>query len=208
VLIALGVLMVGEAIAFSQQINASPFSDSATSPWKAGICQGFLKGTKEWDLFVGPGMGIRTLGSRHNHDWGLGIMDFGWVFTDVVGLDHWYRGNWELVAETFGGVQFHPNAAYLVGLGPHLRYNFAPGHRWIPFLDLGAGGTLTDIQSGDLSTTFEFNLNAAVGAHYFLRDDLGLSFECRFTHLSNAGLDYPNLGVNTVTFLFGLSFYF
>jgi hypothetical protein len=88
------------------------------------------------------------------------------MFTDVVGQDHWFRGNWELVGEIFGGEQFHPDAAYFVGGGPHLRYNFAAGHRWVPFLDLGAGATATDIRNSDISTTFEFNLQAGAGAHF------------------------------------------
>jgi hypothetical protein len=203
-----GALILFQTPAFTQDRTESAFSTEPASIWNAGVGEGFKEGTRELNFLAGAGLGLKMLGSRQGHDWALGIVDFGWMISDVVAPDHWYRGNWELLAEIFGGGVFHPNAAYLVGTAPHLRYNFAIGHRWVPFIDFGVGVTATDIRNGDLSTTFEFNLNAAIGTHYFLRDDLGLMLECRCTHLSNSGLEEPNAGVNTVTFLLGLSWLF
>lgn len=180
---------------------------SKTSIWRNGPGEGFRAGAHELDAVAGAGFGVRIL-EYHTHDWGMGALDYGWVFTDVVADDHWYRGNWELIGEVFGGVQYRPDEAYFVGGGPHLRYDFAPGHRWVPFLDLGAGATATDIRSGDISTTFEFNLQAGAGAHYFFRDNLALTFQARFIHFSNAGIKFPNLGVNTLTGLIGVSWFF
>src|SRR5205085_11908698 len=98
-----------------------------------------------------------------------------------------------------GGGQYRPEEAYFIGGGPHLRYDFAPGHNWVPFVDLGAGVTATDIRSGDISTTFEFNLQAGAGAHYFVAKNLALTAQARFVHFSNAGIRFPNLHVNTIT---------
>ena len=157
---------------------------------------------------AGVGLGMKVLQSVGIHDWGIGIIDYGWVFTDVVGQGHWYRGNWELIGELFGGYQYRPEGAYFVGAGPHLRYNFATGCHLVPFIDLGAGVTATDIREPDLSTTFEFNLQAGGGVHYFLREDLALTAQWRFIHFSNAGIKYTNLGVNSSTFLLGVSWFF
>lgn len=66
-----------------------------------------------------------------------------------------------------------------------------------------AGATATDIRQPDLSTTFEFNLQGGGGLHYFLRNDLALTFQWRFIHLFNAGIKFPNTGVNNSTFLPG-----
>ena len=89
-----------------------------------------------------------------------------------------------------------------------LRYDFATRSKWVPFVDFGAGATATGIRNGDLSTIFEFNLQAGLGTHFFLRNDLALTFQYRFIHLSNAGIEFPNVGVNTSNFLLGLSWFF
>jgi lipid A 3-O-deacylase len=130
------------------------------------------------------------------------------VFSHLKGTGHWYSGNWELLGDLFGGFQYHPDRAYLAGVTPILRYEFATGTRFVPFIDLGAGATLTDIRDGDLSTKFEFNLQYGFGTHYFLRDDLALTAQYRFIHLSNAGISSPNLGVNNNTVYLGLSWFF
>jgi len=45
----------------------------------------------------------------------------------------------------------------MAGFAPHLRYNFATGTRWIPYLEIGAGLSATSIGPTDLSHFFEFN---------------------------------------------------
>lgn len=89
-----------------------------------------------------------------------------------------------------------------------MRYNFATGTRWIPFVDGGAGVTATSIGPPDLSGTFEFNLQAGTGIHCFLSDNLALSLEARYIHWSCAGIHQPNAGLNGVTGLLGLTFFF
>jgi lipid A 3-O-deacylase len=98
--------------------------------WRAAAGEGFRKGTHELEAVAGPGFGVRIL-EDHAHDWTMGIIDYGWIFTDVLGDGHWYRGNWELIGEIFGGGQYRPESAYFIGGGPHIRYDFAPGHRWV-----------------------------------------------------------------------------
>ncbi len=126
----------------------------------------------------------------------------------VWGEDHWYRGNLEFRLELFTGAQFFPRSEWLVGLTPHLRYNFATGTRWIPFLDGGAGVTATGIGPPDLSGTFEFNLQAGGGLQWFLKENVALSLETRYVHWSCAGISKPNLGLNGVIGLLGITLFF
>ena len=126
----------------------------------------------------------------------------------VKGNGHWYRGNWELRGELFGGAQFSPRSDWVVGLTPHLRYNFATGTRLIPYVDAGAGVAATSIGPPDLSHTFEFNLQAATGARWFIKKNVALSLEARYLHLSCAGIDSPNLGVNNIGGMAGISWFF
>ena len=89
-----------------------------------------------------------------------------------------------------------------------MRYNFATGTRWIPFFDAGAGVTATGIAHPDLGGTFEFNLQPGVGMHWFVRDNLALTGEVKYMHMSCAGIDNPNLGLNDVVFWIGVTWFF
>jgi hypothetical protein len=189
------------------QTNSIALSES-NSLWRAGVGQGFTKGVFGLDVSGGAGFGVRMLGTSEIHDWWLTAAQFGYVLSDVVGKDHFYRGNFELLGQLFGGEQYHPSRAYLVGLGPMLRYDFATGTRVVPFFDVSAGVTATDIRNGDLSSTFEFNLQAGVGAHVFLTDCFALTGQCRLIHISDADITSPNNGVNNVTFLLGATWFF
>jgi len=88
-----------------------------------------------------------------------------------------------------------------------LRYNFATGSRWVPFVDAGAGVTATGIGAPDLSGTFEFNLQAGGGVQWFLKENLAVTFEARYTHWSCAGIHEPNFGLNGVTGLLGIKLF-
>ena len=185
-----------------------PLTLPAPSLWQAGVGEGFTRGAKELSLSGGIGFGSPIFGSIEHHDWVIGVVEFGWVFSEVQGKGHWYQGNFELLGDLFGGMQFHPEHAYLVGMAPILRYDFATGTRFVPFVDIGGGVTSTDIRNPDLSTPFEFNLQLGGGTHYFLRENLALTVQYRFIHLSNAGISSPNLGVNTSTIFAGVSWFF
>ena len=179
--------------------------------WQNGIGEGFLPAVQDFSIEPGIALGIAAFGSRQAHDLALLSLAYGHMLGQVMGEGHWYRGNFEGRLELFGGAQFSPDVdtdGWLVGLTPHLRYNFATGTRWIPFLDVGAGVTATGIGPPDLSGTFEFNLQASTGVRWFLRDDLALTGEVRYMHLSCAGLHQPNLGINNVGFFLGVTWFF
>jgi hypothetical protein len=151
---------------------------------------------------------VVILGGRECHDLALAGISYGYMLGAVQGVDHWYRGNWEFRGELFSGGQFSPEPEWLVGLTPHLRYNFATGTRWIPFFDAGAGVSATSIGPPDLSHTFEFNLQAATGVRWFINDNLALGIEARYLHMSCAGINTPNLGLNNVNGMVGITWFF
>jgi hypothetical protein len=108
----------------------------------------------------------------------------------------------------FGGGQYSPSKEWVIGLTPHVRYDFATGTRLVPFFDGGAGVTATGIGPPDMSGTFEFNLQVTTGAYWFLRDDLAMTGEVSYMHMSCAGIHHPNLGANNVIFMIGLTWFF
>jgi len=192
----------------SGQDSVSRILSPSFSPWKGTIGDGFRRNIFETDASLGAGFGMKVLESSQAHDLALARVNFGWIFTDVVADQHWYRGNWELLAEVFAGAQYRPDIDYVVGIGPVLRYNFATGSRWVPFIDGSTGVSATSIRAGDLSTTFEFNLQAGAGTHYFFRENLAATLQYRFLHLSNANLKTPNRGVNDSVIYIGLSWFY
>jgi opacity protein-like surface antigen len=173
-----------------------------------GIGSGFRKGLYQVGGTVGAGFGTKVLGTTQKHDLASASVNLGWVFTDVIAPDKWYRGNFELLLELFGGGQFNPYGRYFVGLTLLIRHNFATCSRWMPFVDAGAGVSATNIEGPDLSGTFQFNLQGGVGTHYFLSDRTALTVQYRWLHFSNAGIRDPNHGTNTQMFHVGVSWFF
>ena len=180
----------------------------ASSIWQNGVGEGFRSTVHTVSVEAGVGVGMAAFGSRQAHDLALMSLSYGHMLGPVLGEGHWYRGNLEWRVELFGGGQYSPESQWLIGLTPHLRYNFATGTRWIPFFDCGAGVTATGIAHPDLGGTFEFNLQACGGVHWFVRDNLALTGEVKYMHLSCAGIDKPNLGVNDVVGMIGLTLFF
>jgi lipid A 3-O-deacylase len=176
--------------------------------WENGVGEGFLPGARSFTVSAGANYGIATFGSEEQHHLALISLEYGHMLGHTLGQGHWYRGNPQFRLELFGGAQFSPSTESLIGLAPHLRYNFATGTPWIPFFDLGAGVSATSIGPPDLSGTFEFNLQAATGIQWFVKPNMALSLEVRYLHMSCGGIHRPNQGLNGITGMLGVTFFF
>jgi len=164
----------------------------------------FLSTNWNLGLTLGAGFGVTAMGSSQAHHLTAATVHLGKLLeSDISFLRHV-----ELAGELWSGAQYHPDTAYLVGLTPVVRYHFLPGSRLDPFLDGGGGVTATDIGHPDLSTTFEFNLQAGIGFHWVLWKNMALTFDARYIHLSNAHIETPNNGVNSFLFSSGLTWFF
>ena len=103
---------------------------ASESIWEHGVGEGFRPTVHTLSVEAGAGLGMAAFGSRQAHDLALASLSYGHMLGPVQGESHWYRGNFEWRAELFGGMQFHPDVdlgGWLIGLTPHLRYNFATG---------------------------------------------------------------------------------
>lgn len=206
------------AVAISDRVRADEtvtttqtkfnFDCARGSVWEGDVGDGFQKHATEAGFNVGAGLGVRAFHSEQDHDLVLGDLHVGTMLTGIVAKDHFWRGNFELLGQLFGGEQIKPRNAYVVGVAPLLRYNFATGTRFVPFFDGGAGLTLTDIRKPDLSTDFEFNVQVGCGFHWFFTPKVSATLEGRWLHLSNAGIDDPNNGVNTMMVYLGANWFF
>lgn len=205
-LMLLGTLLTASLNSSAQQTLSAPTNNE--SIWEHGVGDGFRCGAQSLTLSAGAGYGISGFGSEQSHDLALGSVTYGRMLADPMGRSHWYAGNLELRVELFGGEQFSPSREWVVGVTPHIRYNLATGTRWVPYIDGGAGVSATSIRHPDLGGVFEFNLQAALGVQRFLTDRTALTIEADYLHLSSAGIYSPNLGVNCVMGMIGVSFFF
>lgn len=215
----LGVSPLAMASAPAQPPSSSPATDATSRPdvkldagpqsiWEHGVGGGFRSTTESIGMSAGVLGGMAMFGGRQSHDLAVVSLNYGHMLSHTLGEGHWYRGNLELRLELFSGGQFYPDTQWFVGLTPHLRYDFATGTRWMPFFDIGAGVTATGIGPPDLSGTFEFNLQGGPGIQWFIKDNLAISAEARYVHWSCAGIHTPNLGMNGIEGLLGLTYFF
>jgi len=178
------------------------------SVWQDGVGEGFRHGTKIFGTSAGLNYGVLAFGGTEKHNLALSSISYGMIVGGVQGAGRWYQGNWEIRGELFGGAQFNADTRWLVGLAPHLRYNFSFGTRFVPYIDFGGGIMLQEIRAPDLGGTFQFNLQGVVGTNYFFRDDMAISLEGRYIHISSASTSQPNYGVNTVGAFLGINLFF
>ncbi len=202
------------AFAISLWVCSAPAQDShflsstlslETAPVSPALpeARAFLSTNWNIGLTMGAGFGVSAMGSSVAHDLTVTTLHVG----KLLESERPFLRHVELAGELWSGAQYHPDTAFLVGLTPVVRYHFLPGSRLDPFLDGGAGITATDIGRPDLSTTFEFNLQAGAGFHWVLWKNMAFTFQARYIHLSNAHIDTPNLGVNSFLFSGGLTWF-
>lgn len=79
-----------------------------------------------------------------------------------------------------------------------------------PFVEFAGGPFWTDLagQIPEESTQFNFIVTAGLGLSWFVTSQTALNIGYRFQHISNAGIQYPNLGLNSNVPFVGFSFFY
>jgi lipid A 3-O-deacylase len=167
-------------------------------------------GTQEVGLSVGYLLPHRLTQDHTTKQQGVVLMP-SWMMTltDPIG-GSWYRGQISLGAEMVY-IQFQePLVTHGVGFAPKIKYTFVALDRMRPYAEFAGGPFWTDLAGKipEESSQFNFVLMAGFGVSYFLTDQAALNIGYRFNHISNAGTQYPNLGLNASLPYGGLSFYF
>lgn len=86
-----------------------------------------------------------------------------------------------------------------------LDWRYDRGGPFVPYAEIGEGGLWTTLRYLSLGGKFQFASHGGFGVHAFLAPDVALSFGYRFRHISNAGLDEPNHGLNQHFLILGLT---
>jgi lipid A 3-O-deacylase len=167
-------------------------------------------GTQEVGLTAGYMLPHRLTTDHTTKQQGVAFMP-SWMMTltDPIG-GSWYRSQVSLGAEMVY-IQFQePFVTHGVGFTPKIKYTFVAHNRIRPYAEFAGGPFWTDLTGKipEESGQFNFVLSAGFGVSYFLTDQAALNIGYRFQHISNAGTQYPNIGLNASLPYGGFSFYF
>lgn len=140
------------------------------------------------------------------------IVRFNRVFNDAR-PDKLLRGNFEWIFELDTLPVVNGPASIVIGGSFMVRYNYFNRRfkRLVLYGQLGGGGMYTDaymFKSPVLNSGFEFIINYGNGFNFFLTNRLALTVETSYLHFSNGGIVLPNVSVNEVGVLVGLTYFF
>lgn len=136
--------------------------------------------------------------------WNAGLR-YGWVLTEPHGPG-FLSGRFEYAIDAVPAyLIFQPhNTAYGAGINPlNLKWNFATRGSVVPYLELSGGTLFTTHTVPPGTSSINFTSAAAFGTH-FLGEKYAWTIEARYLHISNAGLERLNPGVNTVEVRVGI----
>jgi hypothetical protein len=77
-----------------------------------------------------------------------------------------------------------------------------------PYIKLAAGMLYMSQHTYEQGTQFNFIEYGGAGMHWFFKENIALTAEYRFRHLSNCDIDEPNGGINTSFGLVGIYYKF
>jgi hypothetical protein len=161
------------------------------------------------ELEIWSGGGHSAIGgARATSVWNGGVR-YGWVLTRPHGPG-FLKGRFEYALDAVPlFLVFQPaNTAYGAGFNPViLKWNFATRGRIAPYFELGGGVLYTNHDVPHGTNSLNFTPSAALGTH-ILRERYNWSVEFRYLHVSNAGLDALNSGINTVQVRLGIGRFF
>ena len=144
---------------------------------------------------------------QHTGVWTAGFR-YGWVLTEPHGPG-FLRGRFEYAVDAVPAfLVFQPaNTAYGAAINPFaLIWDFDTHGRVVPYLELCGGALFTNTQVPVGTSRINFTTAGAAGVHY-LAGKFTWTADVRFLHISNAGLETPNPGINTVQLRLGLGWF-
>lgn len=109
--------------------------------------------------------------------------------------------------EPFISYVSNPKDNYEAGTAFMIKFGLVPEDwKLQPFARAGLGMLFMGQNIDEQSTKFNFLEQGGLGATYFFDKNFGLTLECRYRHVSNMGIRYPNHGVNSLFYLLGVAY--
>jgi len=103
--------------------------------------------------------------------------------------------------------QYFTPSGYMLGVMPVGARYFFSGGATLPYFSVGAGFGWTNlVELDEIDRRFNFLLQASAGIRHCVGTAGEWTLEVRWDHISNAGTELPNLGLNSVVLLGGWRF--
>ena len=136
----------------------------------------------------------------------------GWMLSSPRGDGSGLDGNLEALLEISNSFVFDGFGDYLGGIAGLIRYNFTgAGDRFVPYVQAGLGAVYSDahedMSQAAIGQPVSFSLRTGAGFRYLLGGNWSLDAEAAFEHISNAGMDDRNDGVNAVGGFVGITYF-
>jgi lipid A 3-O-deacylase len=154
------------------------------------------KGHIEWGVYTGIAQGFGKRSGTH-------VFMIGGRYGRVLTGDHgpgWLRGNFEIRTDIlpFVGVWQQGDNAFGGELRPlTLVWNFKGNRTVKPFFELGGGLLVTNNDVPRNTNNVNFTPQGGPGFHFYTKDrHHAWTLQTKYQHISNAGLDRRNSGVN------------
>lgn len=165
---------------------------------------------------LSPRHGLQQYGALLGYGWSqqrqIGVIPVfahaGWAFWDVIDrpLRRWHLDLNYVLEGWIAGLNAPYTSAVEFGINPlSARIAYDAGQQFVPYLQAGVGVMYTSIQGARLGGPFEFDEYGAVGLELYCTRNYALTIEYRYRHMSNAGINDDNRGLDTSFVLFGFT---
>lgn len=171
------------------------------------VMGGYYKSTE-----LGPG---QPLGSTVDPTFNYAPIDvrIGYLLSSPSDSNSLFRGAGEILFDVMVAPVTDGYTDIVVGPSILLRYNFVrPNAFLVPYIQGGGGLVYSDAYQtkgqSSIGEAVEFLLQAQGGVRWILNDKMSVDFEFGIQHISNAGLNDRNGGLNTLGGGVGVTYYF
>ena len=172
----------------------------------------FTKGEASYGVQVGFGATFDLPPGRDRTDLSFLFLfpNYQYNLTGLIKKDSFLSGALYWHVEAGLAELVNRDGEYLFGFTPLMvQYKFLnPKRSWAPNILVGAGFAMTnwkDQATAELGSEFQFLLHFGGGVEFF-RKQGSYSFNYRLFHVSNGGIQRPNIGLNSHVFSLGLRF--
>ena len=136
----------------------------------------------------------------------------GWMLTSPRGDGRALDGNMEVLLEITNSFVTDGFGDYVGGVAGLIRYNITgDGDRFVPYVQAGLGLVYSDAykdRSQDaIGQAVSFSIRTGAGFCYLLARNWSLDAEAAYEHISNAGMDDRNNGVNAFGGFVGVTYF-
>ncbi len=179
---ALLLAILCSSVVFAQESDTNAIKKG--KPFDLGLFEGTavgLYGSTSDTRIISAGVRIgKVLTGEHGPGFLRGKFEYAWELVPVYYV-------FQKVQNTYGA-----------GFNPIIvKWNFTSPRRVVPFFEVITGTLFTQHRVPIYSNPVNFNSQGGIGLHMFHNEKHAATVELRYMHISNAGLQTPNPGVNS-----------